>query len=91
MDRFSAVYIGGGNTFRLLKHVTDTRFNDILQSYAKRGGIVYGGSAGAIILGKHIMTCSHMDDNNVGLNEFDGWGLQAGIRFGATTIGKTTR
>lgn len=78
LARFSAVYIGGGNTFRLLKRVTDTRFNDILQSYAMRGGVVYGGSAGAVILGKHIMTCSHMDDNNVGLNDFDGLGLAGG-------------
>ncbi|MEC1588819.1 peptidase E [Bacillus sonorensis] len=75
LKEFSAVYIGGGNTFRLLKHVTDTRFIDILKDYVEQGGIIYGGSAGAIIFGKNIMTCSHMDDNDAGIRDVNGLGL----------------
>ncbi|WP_307892108.1 Type 1 glutamine amidotransferase-like domain-containing protein [Bacillus swezeyi] len=72
LDAFSAVYIGGGNTFHLLKSLMDCHVIDILKSYAEKDGIIYGGSAGAIILGKNIMTCSHMDCNNAGLNHFSG-------------------
>ncbi|MED1016489.1 Type 1 glutamine amidotransferase-like domain-containing protein [Bacillus atrophaeus] len=72
LDDFSAVYIGGGNTFSLLKKFIDTAFIEVLKGYTENDGIVYGGSAGAVILGKHIMTCSHMDPNHVGLNKFNG-------------------
>ncbi|WP_251186366.1 Type 1 glutamine amidotransferase-like domain-containing protein [Bacillus licheniformis] len=33
---------------------------------------MYGGSAGAVILGKNIMTCSYMDRNACGLRDFNG-------------------
>lgn len=58
IDFFSAVYIGGGNTYKLLKEINDSGFSVILKRYVQNGGIVYGGSAGAIILGKNISTVS---------------------------------
>ncbi|MDA1477351.1 Type 1 glutamine amidotransferase-like domain-containing protein [Bacillus changyiensis] len=75
VEGFSSIYIGGGNTFQLLNQLINTDFIEILNRYTEHGGVVYGGSAGAIIFGKNIMTCSHMDHNTVGLNCFKGLGL----------------
>ncbi len=72
LARFQAIYIGGGNTFKLLKEIKTSGFDRLLREYLESGGIVYGGSAGAIILGHDILTCSHMDRNDVNLSEFDG-------------------
>ena len=72
LDVFSAVYIGGGNTFRLLKQFIESHFTAVLKRYAESGGAIYGGSAGAVILGKNIMTCSYMDRNACGLRDFNG-------------------
>ncbi|BCB03601.1 hypothetical protein KH172YL63_17340 [Bacillus sp. KH172YL63] len=72
---FSAVYIGGGNTYSLLKNFSETGFHTLLDKFLAEGGIVYGGSAGAIIMGASILTCAHMDENAVGLNSFNGLSL----------------
>lgn len=61
-----AVYIGGGNTFKLLDLFRKTGFDKALSGYANNGGIVYGGSAGAIILSYDLSTC-HGDVNNMGI------------------------
>jgi dipeptidase E len=45
-------------------------FLDILSKYIREEGIVYGGSAGAIILGKDILTAN--DPNEVNINNFEG-------------------
>ncbi|CAM4289900.1 peptidase [Bacillus manliponensis] len=78
LQQFSAIYIGGGNTFRLLKEFMDTKFTEVIKEYVAAGGIVYGGSAGAIILGEHIMTCGHMDENDVNLHTYTGLQLVNG-------------
>jgi len=75
MGQFSSVYIGGGNTFSLLKEIRLTGFDVVLKDFIVNNGIVYGGSAGAIILGEEIRTCSHMDPNDVNLDNFDGLNL----------------
>ncbi|MDI6738442.1 MAG: Type 1 glutamine amidotransferase-like domain-containing protein, partial [Nanoarchaeota archaeon] len=75
MIKFDGVYIGGGNTFKLLKQLKDTKFDKLLIEYYKRGGNIYGGSAGAIILGKDIITASKDDKNEVKLKETKGMGL----------------
>lgn len=50
---YHAIYIGGGNTWSLMKEVRDAHFDAVLAEY-RRAGILYGGSAGAIIMGKKI-------------------------------------
>lgn len=75
VETFASVYIGGGNTFRLLKEIRKHHFGEILLDFFEAGGIIYGGSAGAIILGRDIMTCDHMDRNEVGLKDFTGLNL----------------
>lgn len=75
LERFSSVYIGGGNTFSLLNNIRSSGFDEILKKYIQSGGTVYGGSAGAIILGSDIMTCAHLDSNEVGLENLEGLNL----------------
>jgi dipeptidase E len=73
LKKFSSIYIGGGNTFYLLNVLRETGFNNILKEYVDKKGIVYGGSAGAVIFGKDILTSSHMDPNYTNLKTFDGF------------------
>jgi dipeptidase E len=74
LDNFSAIYIGGGNTFSLLHDIRMSSFDLLLKEYIKNG-LVYGGSAGAIIFGKDIRTASYMDVNNVNMQDYRGLNL----------------
>lgn len=78
LDPFAAIYIGGGNTFTLLQTLKSTGFTTLLGNFIDRGGIVYGGSAGAIILGRDIGTAAHMDPNDAGLHDTNGLDLLRG-------------
>lgn len=73
LNDYGGIYIGGGNTFSLLKDFKDTGFIDVLRAFIEADGLVYGGSAGAIILGKNIL--SSPDKNLVGLNDTKGLNL----------------
>jgi dipeptidase E len=73
MDMFDAVYIGGGNTYYLLKTFRDLGIDADLRSFIENGGLVYGGSAGAIIMGKSIATVS--EENTIALPYDIGLGL----------------
>ena len=72
LKQFSAIYIGGGNTFSLLNAIRISKIDKALEEYTENEGVIYGGSAGAILLGSNIMTCAHMDANNVNLQNFEG-------------------
>jgi len=78
---FSSVYIGGGNTFRLLTILKQSGVFERLREYIANGGVVMGGSAGAIIFGRDI-SCSWYADENVtglentrGLDILNGWDI----------------
>lgn len=73
LNEFDGVYIGGGNTWNLIQELSETGFSDTLIQYIKTGGQVYGGSAGAIIMGKKINT--HDDKNNTNLQSVFGFNL----------------
>lgn len=81
LSGYHGIYIGGGNTYSLLKKIKDSQFGQILTTYLSGGGVVYGGSAGAIILGRNIDTCDHMDAHeagpvsSAGLNLLHGWSV----------------
>ena len=68
--QFSGIYIGGGNTYKLLKGLKEFGTFDILSLLAKEGMPVYGGSAGAIILAKTIIPAGFLDENEVGISDF---------------------
>jgi dipeptidase E len=78
LSGFDAIYIGGGNTFRLLHLVRLSGFDRALARFVARGGAIYGGSAGAILLGRDIMTCAHLDTNKVGIVDAAGLDLASG-------------
>ncbi len=75
---YAAVYIGGGNTFTLLHMFQSTGFLHVLRRFIERGGIVYGGSAGAIMLGRDIRTAAHMDPNDVRVTDSAGLNVLSG-------------
>lgn len=52
----AGVYIGGGDTAKLLKEIREAGFGEYLQEVAQNGLPLYGGSAGAILLGGDIRT-----------------------------------
>ncbi len=78
LDAFHGVYIGGGNTFSLLAELRESGFDRALRDYALSGGPVYGGSAGAAVLGRDIRTVSHLDANHIGLTDTRGLDLAGG-------------
>lgn len=73
LSKYSGIYLGGGNTFYLLKGLKDSDSLKTLKKYIQLGGIVYGGSAGAIILGKDILTSG--SKNEVQLDSYDSLGM----------------
>ncbi len=79
LDEFSAVFIGGGNTYKLLKELKDSGAFDNLAGYLKRDGIIFGGSAGAIILGASIEVAGFEDENEAGLTDLEGFDVFSGV------------
>ena len=80
MDRdfrdYACLYIGGGNTYKLLNDLkTSGAFDKIRKYLTEENGIVYGGSAGAIIFGKDLDSCNTDDDNEVGLVDHTGFNM----------------
>jgi dipeptidase E len=73
LKEFNGIYIGGGNTWSLIKELKESGFSDILIQYLQAGGQAYGGSAGAIIMGKRIDT--HDDENKINLQDTSGFNL----------------
>jgi dipeptidase E len=73
------IYLAGGNTFYFLKHLRESGFLKRLERFAKRGGIIAGLSAGAIILTPTIHLAGYplhnADENEVRLKDLRGLGL----------------
>ena len=76
---FGGIFIGGGNTYKLLKLLKETGFDNYLVKLLKETDIpVIGGSAGAVIFGKDIETVETMDVNSVGLEDLSGMNMLNG-------------
>jgi dipeptidase E len=75
LEQFDAVYIGGGNTFGLLAELRKSGFDRYLREFACRGKAIFGGSAGAAVLGRDIRTVNYLDQNEVGLVDMEGLDL----------------
>lgn len=73
LNEYAAIFIGGGNTFKLLSELKETDSFYKLEEFIKNNGMVFGGSAGAIIFGKDILSCSYADENNVELKDTKGF------------------
>lgn len=73
---YAFIYIGGGNTYKLLKDLKDSgAFEKIKKYLLEENGIVYGGSAGAILFGKDLDSCNTDDPNEVGLVDNTGFDM----------------
>jgi len=79
LSQFSGMYIGGGNTYKLLKELKEFGTLNILLTLAGEGMPIYGGSAGAIILAKTIIPAGFLDENKVGLTDFSSLNLVHGF------------
>ena len=75
---YCAIFIGGGNTYKLLKGIKESGAFDKIQEYISNNGIIMGSSAGAVIFGKNIDIISIMDPNNVGLIDTNGFDVLLG-------------
>lgn len=58
LSSVKALFIGGGNTYKLLKELKTTcAYENIKQFMSRDDSVIMGGSAGALIFGKDIDTC----------------------------------
>ena len=78
LSRSDGVFISGGNTYALLHALRASGAERMLRRAAGNGCPVYGGSAGAILLGRDIDTARHNDRNVVGLADPAGLDLALG-------------
>ena len=69
------LFVGGGNTFRLLDHVRRNGFLDAVRKFVDGGGDYYGGSAGALLALSDVSIALHLDDNDLDLADLSALGL----------------
>lgn len=81
LENYSALFIGGGNIFKLLKDLKDSGSFEKIKVFIENNGIVFGGSAGAIILGQCIDTCKYADKNEVDLKDLMGFDVVSYFSF----------
>lgn len=79
LNDYSLIYFGGGNTFKLLKDIKSSGSFIKIKEYLERGGVVFGGSAGAIIFGADLDACALDDSNDVKLDDIKGFDILNGV------------
>lgn len=77
-DDVDLIFVGGGNTFRLLDHIRQRGFVAAVQGFWLAGGDYYGGSAGAVLACETIEIAVGHDPNEPGLEDLTALGLLAG-------------
>jgi dipeptidase E len=75
LARVDAVFVGGGNTYALLRRARDSGLLDALRARVRAGLPYVGASAGANLAGPNILTTN--DWNVVALDTFDAMGVVA--------------
>jgi dipeptidase E len=80
-DIYTAIYIGGGNTFKLLKEIKESGFDKKLIDFINRGGFVYGLSAGSIIFSEDITSTTYDSENTIGFEDSTGLNLVKGFNI----------
>ncbi len=79
LSGYGALFIGGGNTFKLLSELKTSGAYEKIRSYLESGGVVFGSSAGAIIFGESIDLAGFEDENEVGLSDLAGFDMVRGM------------
>ena len=78
-NSYSMIFIGGGNTYKLLKGIKESNSFNKIKEYIDNDGIIYGSSAGSVIFGRNINSIEIMDNNNVDLDATTGFDLLNGM------------
>ena len=78
LNDFGVIFIGGGNTFKLLSDLKRSGAFEKIEEYLHGEGVIFGGSAGAIIFGKDLEACRLDDVNEVNLKEINGFDILNG-------------
>jgi dipeptidase E len=73
LDRVDAVFVGGGNTYALLRRLHRAKLVEAIRARVLAGAPYLGISAGSNVAGPTILTTN--DWNVVGLDRFDALGL----------------
>lgn len=81
LEDYGVIFIGGGNTFKLLSNLKQNDIFEKINNYLKNDGIIFGGSAGTIIFGEDLESCYLDDDNDVKLEDIKGFDILNGISF----------
>jgi len=67
------IYLSGGNTYTFLHHLRRSGLLQVLDRFARRGGVLAGLSAGGILMTPHIGLAGYpdfdRDENEVGLSK----------------------
>ena len=79
LKHYAALFIGGGNTYKLLLGLKQSGARNNIRNYINNDGIVIGGSAGAVIFGYDINIIASMDRNDVNLTDTRGFDVLSGI------------
>ena len=73
------IYLAGGNTFYFLKYLRKSGMLEHLKNFAKKGGVLAGLSAGALIMSPTVALAADIglgpDPNEVGVKNYKGMGL----------------
>ena len=69
LQHYAALFIGGGNTYKLLLGLKQSGSFNKIRDYINNNGIVIGRSAGAVIFGYDINIIASMDQNDVNLTD----------------------
>ena len=79
LDTADVLFIPGGNTFHLLDFMQKHDLLNAVHRFLAQGGHIFGGSAGAVILGVDIEICDvkngGLDENDIGLEDTSALGL----------------
>ena len=73
LNEYCAIFIGGGNTFKLLSELKESGAFFSVKKFIDGNGIIFGGSAGATILGYDINSCLYTDSNIVNIKDTKGF------------------
>jgi dipeptidase E len=73
------IYLAGGNTYYFLKYLRKSGFKNRIGHFLRRGGILVGQSAGAIVMTPNILTAGFpsfdKDENEVKIKNLTGFKL----------------
>jgi len=76
---YSAIFMGGGNTYKLLKGLKESSAFENIREYIINDGIVFGSSARTVIFGEDIAVIASVDSNDVDLIDTKGFNIFDGI------------